>query len=284
MRCECGNPRGLRLAAMLVCMAVLLAGCATLQPSRQQASQAAQRVVSAYNVSDLLARADMVLTRSLLDSLPDDVDAAQRERLRQIIASHFKAAALTSAVQRDLAAQAVQKQHMRSLVDAADALDSPLAQRLQGLQAKVGNDGFATAYNTFIQQPPSARREVRLQQIKTLIHDMAIIELQSAFHVALLDTMLKTRNALAPLEQDMTLAEINQQLEQNRNMLRKQLHEQLPPILLFAYREVDDADFGKYVDLQGSEALLWTNRALARAIGKALEQAGAKVPAKAENL
>lgn len=273
-----------RLLIMAATMLTLLTGCAGLQPPAQRAGTAASRIVVTYNVDDLMARAKTVLARTLLDDLPDDITSAQREQLRQVINDDFDTADLTTAVQHNLAAQAVQEQQVQALTQAAAALDSPLAQRLLGLQAKVGDAGFAAAYNAFIQQPPDARREARLQQIRQLIDAMAIVDLQRAFHIKLLDAMLQTRNGLLPSAQRLTPAAINTRLEDNRSTLDQQLHEQLPPILLYAYRDVDDADFARYVQLQGASAMAWANRALAQAIAKALHQAGKKLPKQAASL
>ena len=276
--------RALPSIAAIAFATMLVGACAALQPAPQQAAHAAQRVLSAYNVADLLARADTVLNQSLRDKLPADMSSAQNQQLQQAIADGFETSALKAAVQKNLADQAVQTQHVQALRRAADALDSPLAQQLRGLQASVGDDGFASAYNAFIQQPPDAAREARLEQINALIDDMAIIDLQSAFHVALLDTVLKTHNALPSADDDTAPIAVDEQLDGNRAMLRKQLQQQLPPLLLYAYRDVSDADFAKYVSLQDSPALTWTNRALAKAVGKALRQAGKKIPKLAASL
>lgn len=269
-------------------VSVLLAGCTQMQVrlggGEQLASTAAKRVTSAYDVSSLLAQADMVLTHSLMAELPDTVDFPQRRELRRMIDDEFRTATLTAAVRQFLSDEAVQTHHVQTLLDAASALETPLARRMHGLQAKVGTDNFANGYNTFIQQSPNARRKARLQQINALVDHMGIIDLQSAFHLVLLKTVLETANAVTGPDHDMSEAEIDAILRQNRHMLRSQLEEQLPPILLYIYRDIDDASLQKYVKLQGAPALLWANQTLVKAIRNALEQAGQRVRQRANSL
>lgn len=265
--------------------AVLAAGCAGFQFGAGRGGQdAARRVIAAYDVSRLLAQADMVLTRSLMAALPEAVGFNRRNRLRQIIDQEFEVAALTATVQQQLAQRASQSGHLDALAAAAAALETPLARRLLGLQSKAGNDGFANGYNAFLQQPPDARRKARLQQIKKLMRHMGIVDVQSAFHLTLLKTMVNMRNALTPPERDIPQARLQKLLEQTRRTLRSQLRKQVPFILLYVYRNISDADLRKYVEMQSSPALAWTNRALVKAIRRTLEQAGKRVWQRAEVL
>lgn len=252
--------------------------------SEQGAANAAERVTAAYGVSALLAQADMVVTRSLMADLPDSVGFTQRQQLRQIIDKAYATATLTDAVQQQLQQHALHAQRVRDLADAAKMLETPLAQRLRGLQDKVGGAGFAADYNAFIKQSHGRQREARLSRIDTLMQAMAIVDVQTAFHVTLLTTMLHTRNAVTPSAQDISQANITKQVQRNRRMLNNQLREQLPPILLYVYRKVDNDDLRDYVQMQVSSAMKWTNQALAEAIRSALEQAGQQLLKKAEAL
>src|SRR5699024_4541662 len=156
---------------------------------------------------------DTVLTRSLMDELPDTVGAAERQRLRQVIGNEFQVHALADSVRRQLEQQARQSGHMQSLAKAATALETPLARRMIGLQAEAGDDGFANGYNTFLQQPLDARRKARLRQIRNLMRHMDIVDVQSAFHLVLLETMADARNTVTPPEQDIGPRQLTHLLE-----------------------------------------------------------------------
>lgn len=270
-----------RYFSIIALAVVALAGCAGLQPARisgnADSAAAARRIIAAYNVSGLLAQADSVLTQSLMQRLPATVDAAKRQRIRRIIDNAFRAGKLTQAVRERLQQQARQAGRGRVLATAAAKLESPLAKRMLQLQSKAGEDGFASGYNEFLRQPRDARRERRLQQLRTLMQAKRIIDVQSAFQLTLLQTMVATRNALTPASRDIDQAMLEQLLDSTRKTLHTQMQEQVPLLLLYVYRDIDDATLKAYVELQSSPAVSWTNQALVTAIQGALESAGEQV-------
>lgn len=271
---------------LIILSMALLAGCTPLQvqlgDGAKLANAAAARVIAAYHITGLLARADTIVTDALLEDLPSTVDEAQRQQLQQQVATIFADARLTAKLTRQLAQQALDNTHVSALMDAADRLETPLARRLHRLQETAGEDGFAAAYNAYAQQPHRDRRATRLQRVRALMQAMDTIELQSAFHATLLQAVLQTRNALTQSMLAPTAIQIK--LADSRRMLRGQLQEQLPQILLYVYRDVSDRDLQKYVKMQQSTALTWTNQALVKAIGIVLEQASQQLQTKARNL
>lgn len=275
-----------RYVFIIILSMTLLAACTPLQvrlgEGAKLADAAAARVVAAYHVTGLLAQADTIVIDSLLEELPSTVDVARRQQLQQQVVTIFAAARLTRRLTRQLAQQALDNNQVGALLDAADLLETPLARRLHQLQEKVGEDGFAAAYNAYAQRPQRDDRAARLQRVQTLMRAMGTIELQSAFHAALLQAVLQTRNALT--QSALAPTAIQTQLADSRRMLRGQLQEQLPPILLYVYRDVSDSDLQKYVKMQQSTALTWTNQALAKAIGIVLEQASQQLQTKARDL
>src|SRR5699024_7227779 len=122
-----------------------------------------------------------------------------------------------------------------------------------------------------------------LQQIRALMQHMGIVEVQSAFQLVLLETMVEARNTVTPPEQDISRQQLTHLLDQNRDTLEAQMREQVPLILLYVYRDIDDATLSGYAELQGSPALLWANQALVEAIQRALEDAGDRVKKRLES-
>jgi len=260
---------------------MLLVGCSALQSLSAGSGSddtAATQIIDAYNVSRLLGQADNVLTRSLMDQLPDEVDADQRQRIRAAINSALRTSELTTDVRQRLVQQARSEGHERDLMAAATQLQSPLATRMLKLQSNAGQQGFADDYNAFMQQPLNARRKARLQQIRTLMQNMGIIDVQSAFQLTLLKAMVATRNAATSAAYNIDQATLQALVDNNRTTLRNQMQEQVPLILLYVYRDIDDDTLQSYVEMQSSPALVWVNQALVKAIQQTLAAAGQNIP------
>lgn len=278
----------IRYFSIIALAVVALAGCTALQPGRMGgdagSAAAARRIIAAYHVSGLLAQAGSVLTQSLMQRLPATVDTVKRQRIRRVIDNAFRAGELTQAVRDRLQQQAQQAGRGQVLATAAAKLESPLAERMLDLQRQAGEDGFASGYNAFLQQPRDARRETRLRQLNTLIQKRGMIDVQSAFQSTLLQTMVAARNALTPASLDIDQAALEQLLDSNRNTLRTQMQEQVPLLLLYVYRDIDDATLKSYVELQSSPAVSWVNQALVTAIQGALASAGEQVSTRVAQL
>lgn len=274
----------IRNMGIAVMVALLLSGCAMLQSFKSaspagkvDATQAAQRIIAAYHVSKLLAQAEPVLTRSLMARLPKSVGANQRQRLKGHIDEVFRTQALTRDVRQRLVRQAKSGNKKRVLAQAAQKLESPLASRMLNLQRNAGKDGFADGYNAFLQQPLDAQRRKRLQLLRKLMDKMGVIDIQTAFKTTLLKTMVSTRNAITPAQKDVSQSALQQLLGKARRTMRNQMSEQVPLILLYVYRNIDDETLTAYVELQSSPAMVWANQALVGAVEAALADAGGQL-------
>lgn len=259
--------------------AVMLAGCASGPTGEPAQTSAANRVLEAYDVPDLLAQAAPAVNQSLDKNLPDDTGAAERERLRNAVFQAYAPDALYADVTQRLRSAADADGSKRELASAADALNTPLAQRMISLESVTGDDSFASSFASFMEQPASDNRKARLRIIDALADDMQIIQLQTAFNVTLLETMIRSRNAVVDSEQQVDEEQVESMLSNTRSGIRGQLEQRVPQMLLYVYRDVDDADLQAYADLQSQPDMVWTNRAVENAIIASLSAAGEKVPA-----
>ena len=257
--------------------ALLLAGCATGPADKQAQSNAADRVMAAYDVADLLDQAAPAVSQSLNKNLPEEIGASERERLRAAIVEAYDPQQLQDDVQQRLRENADNSGKSSALVSAAQALETPLAARMIGLEAKTGETGFAANFREFIDQPASAERKQRLRQIDLLANDMQIIELQASFNVTLLEAMIRARNAASPDEYHVPEQRVDQMVGETRSNIHGQLEKRVPLMLLYVYRDVTDSELQAYAQLQGRPELAWTNEALKNAIISALDSASERV-------
>jgi len=264
---------------MALAGAVLLAGCASGPTGEPAQTSAANRVLEAYDVPDLLAQAAPAVNQSLDKNLPDDTPAAERQRLRNIVFDAYAPDALYTDVVSRLRNNADADGRKRDLASAADHLTAPLAQRMISLESVTGDENFTASFNSFIDQPATDARKRRLRIIDSLSDDMQIVQLQTGFNVTLLETMIRARNAVVDSGRQVDDTQIDRMLTNTREGIRSKLDERVPLMLLYVYRDVDDADLQAYADLQSEPDMIWTNRAIESAIIASLAAAGEKVPA-----
>lgn len=259
--------------------AILLAGCASGPTGEPAQTSAANRVLEAYDVPDLLAQAAPAINQSLDKNLPDDTSQADREQLRSAVYAAYAPDALYADVAQRLRSAADAEGHKRDLASSADELNAPLAQRMISLESVTGDENFAASFNSFMEQPASDNRKARLRIIDALADNMQIVQLQTAFNVTLLETMIRSRNAVVDSAQQVDETQVERMLTNTRSGIRGQLEERVPQMLLYVYRDVDDATLQSYADLQSQPDLMWANRAVENAIIASLSAAGKKVPA-----
>jgi|GEM_PF-1519837 len=274
-----------RYLNILAVLALLLSGCAGLQSqgSDQQprVDDAAQRIMAAYKMPQLLAQADESLTRSLLHNLPAGVGAEQRRQLRRMVGDAFAADVLATAMRELLLQQAKDEGREQDLQQAAAALSAPLAQRVIELQDAARQEQFGAQFEAFAERPPTQRRQQRLRQMRLLMQHLHMIEIQHAFQQALLSTMLQTRNAVVSPDERIEPARRERMLHDNSRRLRQEMEQRVPMLLLYVLRDVSDDELAAYVELQASTPLIWTNKALVKALRQVLEDAGSEVPQEA---
>jgi len=259
--------------------AILLAGCASGPTGEPAQTSAANRVLEAYDVPDLLAQAAPAINQSLDKNLPDDTSQADREQLRSAVYAAYAPDALYADVAQRLRSAADAEGHKRDLASSANELNAPLAQRMISLESVTGDENFAASFNSFMEQPASDNRKARLRIIDALADNMQIVQLQTAFNVTLLETMIRSRNAVVDSAQQVDETQVERMLTNTRSGIRGQLEERVPQMLLYVYRDVDDATLQSYADLQSQPDLMWANRAVENAIIASLSAAGKKVPA-----
>lgn len=257
--------------------ALLLAGCATGPTGQQAQTSASNRVLAAYEVPDLLAQAAPAVNQSLDKNLPDEIGTTERERLRAAVLEAYDPEKLQADVAERLRDKAGGNDKQRALVAAAEALETPLATRMIGLEATTSQAGFADKFRAFVDQPATDKRKRRLRQIDALTEHMQIIELQTQFNVTLLEAMIRARNAVSPSEFQVDESRIERMVTDTQGNIRSQLDKRVPLMLLYVYRNVSDAELQEYAELQGQPDLVWTNAALKNAIVDTLAAAGERV-------
>lgn len=261
------------LAAVL-----LVTGCASLSGGEAARTEAANRIIQAYDVPELLAQAAPAVMKSLDNNLPDDVGSDDRQRLDRIVKDAYTPLALRQDVVQRLSTQAVEAGHESALGKAADALESPLAQRMIGLEGSVSDQDFAQGFNSFIDKPASDARKKRLKVIDALAGDMQVVDLQTNFNLTLLESMIRARNAVVDSSQQVDEPQVKRMLSNTRAEIHGKLEQQVPLMLLYVYRDVNEATLQQYADLQSRPALDWVNSALERAITQSLASAGDPIP------
>ena len=263
--------------------ALLLAGCATGPAGKQAQTSASNRVLAAYEVPDLLAQAAPAVSQSLDKNLPDDVSDTDRQRLRDVVFDAYDPQALQADVAENLREQARTDGREPALVAAAEALDTPLATKMIGLESTTGEANFAQNFKAFVDQPATERRKARLRQIDSLAQDMQIIELQTGFNVTLLEAMIRARNAASGPQHQVDAPRIEQMVAKTRGNIEGKLEQRVPLMLLYVYRDVSNAELESYVQLQSRPELVWTNQALKKSIIDALSDAGERVASNFQN-
>ena len=257
---------------------LLLAGCAAGPTGKPAQTTAAQQVLKAYHVPDLLAQAAPAVSRSLDKNLPDTVSTSDRQRLSRVVSEAFEPQALQQDIVERLRERAAESNHEKELASAADKLSSPLATRMIGLESVAGNENFAQGFNSFVNQTATDARKRRLRLIDGLVADMQVVELQTNYNVILLQSMIRGRNAAVSEQNRVDDAQVERMISNTRQGIRDKLQEQVPLMLLYIYRNVDDADLQQYADLQAKPDMLWTNDALVQAITETLRAAGNDIP------
>ena len=175
---------------------------------------------------------------------------------------------------RDAAAEDDQQ---RSLTVAADALHTPLATRMIGLESATGDPNFADNFKAFVDQPATDDRKQRLRQIDLLAENMQVVQLQTEFNVTLLEAMIRARNAASAAEYQVENSRVEQMVAETRTNISAKLEQRVPLMLLFVYRNVEDSTLSEYAALQGQPELIWTNQALKKAIIDTLAAASDRV-------
>ncbi|WP_353180430.1 MULTISPECIES: hypothetical protein [unclassified Salinisphaera] len=257
--------------------AAVLTGCATGPADKAAQESAADRVLAAYDVPDLLAQAAPAVTQSLNQNLPDDVDAATRSTLRDAVYEAYDPATLQQDVLDRLRDAAAKDDQQRALTMAADALHTPLATRMISLESATGDPNFAENFKAFVDQPATDERKQRLRQIDLLAKHMQIVELQTDFNVTLLEAMIRARNVASAEEYRVDNSRVEQMVAETRANIGNKLEQRVPLMLLYVYRNVEDSTLADYAALQGQPELVWTNQALKSAIIDTLAAASDRV-------
>ena len=196
--------------------AAVLAGCATGPADKAAQESAADRVMAAYDVPDLLAQAAPAVTQSLNQNLPDDVDTTTRSALRDAVYEAYDPQTLQQDVLDRLRDAAARDDQQRALMSAADALHTPLATRMIALESATGDPDFAANFKAFVEQPATPERKERLRKVDMLAENMKVVELQTDFNVTLLEAMIRARNEASAAEYQVDNSRVEQMVAETR--------------------------------------------------------------------
>jgi hypothetical protein len=234
-------------------------------------------VLAAYRVRGMLEQAEPIIQDALLANLPAAVSAEQRERLQMAVAQAYAPAGLFEQTSENLARAAKSEGQTEFLSEAAKALNSELAQRMVALDDEAATDEFADAFAEFQKKPVPEGAGERMRTMEGLAEDLHLVELQTVFNIGMMRGMIEARNAASPEDYSMSQESADNMVQQTREGLEAHLDEQIPVMLFFAYREVEDAKLAEYGDMQSGDALRWVNQAMVKAIGQAFAQASEEV-------
>lgn len=263
----------------------LLAGCATLTgPSQKERNQAATRVLEAYGVPDMLGQVAPIINDSLENNLPATVPADTRERLTRAVSAVYERDALARDLATRLRERADADERAGVLIEAADQLETPLAETMIAREQKAATEEFAKGFKEFLDQPVKEEHKPRIESARKLVERMRLVDLQVAFNVGMLRGMVSARNAAASAQYQTSDENADRMAEQTETSLRKRMNRQLPIMLFYAYREASDDELSSYAELQAGPALSWINSAIPEALSATLADAAARVPGRFQEL
>lgn len=257
-----------------VLLSLLAVGaCATSTPPERSGAEAAELILHAYDLPAMLRHVAPIINDSLIVNLPADVSPAERSRLRESVIRAYGAETLAADLVRRLHESAGRAERPDLLSRAAQMLDSPLARKMIAHEQSAASDDFARRFQRFLEKPVRPEDEPRLKLARDLVAEMRLVELQVEFNVAMLQGTVAARNAAVPDGQQTSDANLKHMETQTRDRLRQRLQRQLPVMLFYAYREVDDEALRGYERLQTSPPLHWVNAALPELLAQSLSTA-----------
>jgi len=266
---------------LIVLLSAFLAACGqadTPADSKAQNSPAAERVLAAYRLRGMLEQAAPIIGDALSANLPAAVSKQQRDQLLEAVDEAYAPGKLLAKVSQNLTQAAKSANNTAYLTEAAKALESDLAQRMVSLDEAAATNEFADDFAKFLEEPVAEGSDERMQSMQALAEDLNLVELQIVFNVGMLRGMIEARNAASPEDYSMSQESADTMVTQTREGLQGHLNEQIPVMLFFAYREVEDGKISEYKELQNSEAVRWTNEAMVKALGHAFAEAAKSVP------
>lgn len=246
--------------------------------SKNAASQAADRVLVAYQLHGMLEQAGPIVTDALKANLPADVSKVQQQQLQKAVNQAYAPDELMRNISRNMVAAAKRDNKLQELSTAADALESDLVKRMIKLDDAAASDEFADQFAAFLETPVEEGADKRMQIMQSLAKNLRLVELQTAFNVGMMRGMIEGRNAAAPKPYTMSQENAEKMLRETRDGLTEHLTRQVPVMMFFAYRDVSDEQLAQYVSLQDSDALRWVNQAVVAAMEKAFANASHRVP------
>lgn len=267
--------------AVALCLVAGLAGCAgwPFGGGAPADNGQAERVIRAYDLDGMLAQVGPIIRDSLDSNLPATVPPDKRRQLDSVIGEVYAPERLAQDMAQRLQQRAVEREQTGKLAVAAEAVDDPLVGRMVANEQAAETEAFATGFQEFLQQPRDPAREPRLDRMRELISEMQLVDLQIEFNAGMLRGMVAARNEVVPAEYRVSDENRARMLDQTRESLRERLPSQLPMMLLYAHREVSDADVYAYLAMHDQPGMRWVNRALPAVLADTLTAAAERLSA-----
>lgn len=250
--------------AVSLCLIAGLAGCAGWPFGGGAAADnsQAERIIRTYDLDGMLAQVGPIIRDSLDSNLPATVPADKRRQLDAVIDQVYAPERLAQDMAQRLQQRAVERDQTGKLAVAAETVGDPLVGRMVANEQAAETEAFATGFQAFLQQPRDPAEEPRLARMRELISEMQLVDLQIEFNAGMLRGMVAARNEVVPADYEVSAENRARMLDQTRESLRERLPSQLPTMLLYAHREVSDADVYAYLALHDQPGMRWVNRAL----------------------
>lgn len=254
-----------RWVATVCVTAALLTGCANMAFFHGASHRAASRIVTAYQVDALMARAAPAISTALERNLPAAVAEPRQRRLERRIKQKFKGGSLTQDLVERLVRRARESGNTGKLKHAAAQLKKPLARHMLQSQQRPETDEARQRYKA--ERLDSQRR----QKIQGLVQAMALVKRQNRFNNELLHTVIAARNAVVAADARIDTVRGERMLKQTKAGLKTRLTRRIPPMMAYAYRQVGSEKLSRYLDLQQSPALTWVNQILPEVLAATIE-------------
>ncbi|MAA76005.1 MAG: hypothetical protein CMN28_15005 [Salinisphaeraceae bacterium] len=270
----------MRLKLALI-TALALLGCSdgpgnTGSPQTTPEADARQVLVD-YRVPGMMGQVADIINDSLDTNLPGGATVKQADALKSVVSDVFAQDRLVG-LAADYLQQRVEESDREDVLPRVhDKLSAELPQRMIALEDSAATDEFAEGFAAFLDQPVDPANEPRLDRLESLAASLHLVELQTEFSVGMMRAMIHARNAAASPNYEASQESLERMATQTRDGLNERLASQVPLLLFYAYRDVDDEALGQYQTLHGDEDMRWVNSQVPQAISAALAQTASEI-------
>lgn len=214
------------------------------------------------------------IMREQFDEMPPMLSPEQQQSLKAAMQSSFQPEQLSSTIRQVF----VDNYQAEPMLKLQQKLDTPLARKMVEAEAELNTLAGYQALTEFTQQltanPPTQQRA---QLIKKLTEQMHLDQTALSIMAGMMRGMFTGMNTFAPMGLNLPPAQIDNMIEMTKAQYLPQLQSQIRAGLLFAYRDVDQAQLEDYAKLLQAPEFAWFAELQQKAMTAAFSQAGESV-------